>query len=478
LRKKQAELELIRERAERDQREREALETVKTRLEEEKRKVEADLLAERNIAMDKDTLLERSKKREAELEEDVQALQADIDTLDSQLDRAMTAHKASEEKYEALRAAFDEAAEHLARFEQDAEIWRTREAELAGDLTRAESDIQTISAAKEELEKTAEELQHVLSERNEDIARIKERMDIAVADLEAKLAAEVAARYVPLILFSLMLNFSRDLGHSKSEALEKEARQAKEQLAELARTATDYSNMIQKREAEITRIAHDLETCAQERDEFRRECVSLQSSLDTLTRQLDTQKEDHERDAQTHAQLESEIDELRALMDAKISEDGKRAEVERSKEQELNGLRQKVTDLQDQLAETKRQSVALQNKLKVEAESLQTELRSLQTNRADLLQKSKTLEAQRKEAEVVLVNAEKAKRSVESELQSIRSRQIETDGQLAETLKVKEVSVLSWKVNYTYINEIIDLGTSSRCCTYEASKFRGCTPTN
>ncbi|KIJ56408.1 hypothetical protein M422DRAFT_150276 [Sphaerobolus stellatus SS14] len=423
LRKKQAELELIRERADREQREKEALEALKMRLEQDKRKVEADLEAERNLAVDKDALLERSKKREAELEEDVSALQADIDTLDSQLDRAMKAHKASEEKYEALKVAFDEAAEHLAKFEKDAELWKSREAELSDELAKADANIQALTAAKEHIEKNAEELHQALSERNEDIARVKERMDTAVSDLEAKLAAEVAAR---------------DLGNNKADTLEKEARQTKEQLTELARTATDYSNMLQKREAEILRVTNDLDTCLQEREDFRRHSIELQARLDTLSKQLEAQKEDHDRDAQARATLESEIDELRALMDAKVSEDAKRAEVERSKEQELTGLRQKVAELQQQQAEAKRVSLELQNKLKLEASSLQTELRSLQKNYTELMQKEKTLETQQKEAQTALVGAEKAKRTAESELHTVRSRQIEADKQLAEALKAKE----------------------------------------
>ena len=44
------------------------------RLEAEKRRIEDALEAERNLAVDKDTLLERSKKRELELEEEVAAL--------------------------------------------------------------------------------------------------------------------------------------------------------------------------------------------------------------------------------------------------------------------------------------------------------------------------------------------------------------------------------------------------------------------
>ena len=53
---------------------------------------------ERALVVDKDSLLERSKQRESELEEEITALQTDIATLDSQLARAMRLQKESEDK--------------------------------------------------------------------------------------------------------------------------------------------------------------------------------------------------------------------------------------------------------------------------------------------------------------------------------------------------------------------------------------------
>ena len=194
LRKKDAELELIRERAERDQREREALESLKMRLEQGKRKVEEDLEAERRLGIDKDALLARSKKREGQLEDDIQTLQVDIDTLDSQLDRALRAQKATEDKYEALREAFDQAAEHLVRLEHEQVGWTGRETELVERLQKADNEIKRLSSAKEILEKSGEELKLLVSEREEDIARVRERMEAALADMEGKLTAEVKAR--------------------------------------------------------------------------------------------------------------------------------------------------------------------------------------------------------------------------------------------------------------------------------------------
>ena len=49
LRRKEVELAMVKERAERDQREKEALESLKMQLESEKRKIEEDLEAERAL---------------------------------------------------------------------------------------------------------------------------------------------------------------------------------------------------------------------------------------------------------------------------------------------------------------------------------------------------------------------------------------------------------------------------------------------
>ena len=199
LRRKEAELLLAKERAERDKQEREALENLRMRLEADKRKVEEDLTAERALALDKDLLLERSKKRESELEEEIVALQSDLDTLDSQLDRALKLQKESEEKHENLRQAFDQAAEHLVRLEAEQQEWAKKEVELTENLNEAEEDIDILTAEKEELQKVSEDLKSLVAQREEDLARLKERMDTTTSDLDNKLSVEARNRYYLLI---------------------------------------------------------------------------------------------------------------------------------------------------------------------------------------------------------------------------------------------------------------------------------------
>lgn len=194
LRKKDAELQLIKERAEWDKRERDALENLKMALETEKRKIEDDLEGERALGLDKDALLDRSKRREGELEEEVAALQSDLDTLDSQLDRALRIQKESEEKNETLRMAFDQAADHLVRLESQQLEWIGKEAELSDLVAAAQQEIEELQDDKDELQKVSEELTSLVAQREQDLSRTKERMETAIAELEIKLSNELQHR--------------------------------------------------------------------------------------------------------------------------------------------------------------------------------------------------------------------------------------------------------------------------------------------
>jgi myosin protein heavy chain len=181
------------------------MENLKMSLETEMRKIEEDLKAERALALDKDDLLARSKKREAELEDEVSALQADLDNLDSQLDRALNIQKASEEKYDNLRAAFDEAAGHLVRLEGEEREWTLKVAELSGQLDLTSKEIEDLRKERDDLQKLSEELKTLASQLEEDLLRAKERTEIATSELEGKLKLELRNRLFrlpPTLIFS------------------------------------------------------------------------------------------------------------------------------------------------------------------------------------------------------------------------------------------------------------------------------------
>lgn len=220
--------------------------------------------------------------------------------------------------------------------------------------------------------------------------------------------------------------------------MENDARLAKEELSELARTATDYEVVIQRKTVEIDRLTDEVNASRRESEVMKKEIAALQSDIDTLTKELEDQATDGAKVNQAKAKLESELDDLRKLMAAKTDEETRRSKVEASQEQELSALRSQVSNLQSELTDVRRSTTESTNKLKLDIETAQRERETVVKALEEAQAKAKKFENRLNDVEYGIVTAEKAKRTAESELQSIRSRQIDLDGQLAEASKAKE----------------------------------------
>ncbi|KAF9006216.1 hypothetical protein BDZ89DRAFT_1233657 [Hymenopellis radicata] len=300
LRQKEMELALIRERSEREKIEKQNLENLKMSLEAEKRKVDEELAAEPALALDKDALLQRTVKREAELEEELTDLQADAELLDSQLTRAMKLQKEQEEKNADLRQMFYQAADHLVCLESEQKLWVGKESELSGQLlAAAQEEIDNLRREILALEKATEDLKAL---REQDLARAHDRNEVMVKELQGKLDIELK---------------TKELLQCQTTALETQARQAKEQLAELARTTHDDSNMIEKKDERIAHLAEQIASGKRLHAEASQEIGALRGDIDTLAAELEAEQENGQRSTAARAKLQEELDELRRSMEAK-----------------------------------------------------------------------------------------------------------------------------------------------------------------
>lgn len=232
----------------------------------------------------------------------------------------------------------------------------------------------------------------------------------------------------------------RDLIKVKSDDLEQDARQAKEQFTEMARTATEYSHMIQKKEEQLAHLTAQLDLSKSTHTKALKEIIELQSDIDTLVAQLQAEKGDRQQDIAVRTRLQKEVDQLRSLMEAKTSEETRRNEVEKRKEEELADLRLQVSKLQQDLAESRRSALEGQSKLKLELDQAVREHTSLLQSHKSLSERENSAQSQLAKAKISLADLEKTKRSLESELQSLRSRHNDYESQLADATKAKEVS--------------------------------------
>lgn len=231
----------------------------------------------------------------------------------------------------------------------------------------------------------------------------------------------------------------RDLLKSKSDTMERDMRLTKDQVAELTRTATEYSSLISDKEAQVSRVSEELATSKQENRELSKKLIEANGAIANLTAELSTEQINRKRDDSSRAKLQTELDQLRKLVDAKASEETRRSEVEKSKELELSSLRSSVTTLQRELAEARRTVIEVENTLKVELDNAVREHSLMKSSYDTAVDKERRASTQLAEATSKLSELDKFKRGLDSELQSVRSRQLDLDSQLADAQRSREV---------------------------------------
>jgi myosin heavy chain 9/10/11/14 len=245
---------------------------------------------------------------------------------------------------------------------------------------------------------------------------------------------------VPIVTILTNLVFFSDLAKDRADSLEHDVRQARTQLAELTRTASDYSDMIKKKDTDIACLTTELETSKAERGRLSKEILGHRGQIEALTAEVVSQRDSEARHASVQEKLQDELDKLRSLMEAKTSEESRRSEVEKQREAELQDLRLQTGQLQQELSEARRIAFEAQNKLKVDLEASVREHKSLLQSHRSLSDRVQANDHKLKQTEAALAEVEKTKRSQQSELEELRSRKIDADGQLAELQRAKEVT--------------------------------------
>ncbi len=188
--KKQAELAMAKERAERDQAERNRLKEVRSKLAAEKEKVELDLNAEQQLGREKDAILARTKAKEAELLEKIVELENDLGLLDEEREEAVVAASNAKEALTQLQLDREQLLKQVSMLEKEGSAWRTREADLLKETKERSGQVSKLDAERLELLRRVEDLKRDVGTKEEGLRRAKERAEMNVAELEKRLQLE------------------------------------------------------------------------------------------------------------------------------------------------------------------------------------------------------------------------------------------------------------------------------------------------
>lgn len=239
----------------------------------------------------------------------------------------------------------------------------------------------------------------------------------------------------------------------------------KEQLTEVTRSATEYADMISKKEEQIRVISDDLEGFRTESARRQQDIAELRNQKSTLEAQFKTEQQDHSQEQLLRVTLQKELDDLRSLLEAKTSEETRRNEVEKSREAELADLRNQVNDLKHELAEVRRAALESQSKLELERTNAVRDHKSLEASYNSLLKREGDATSQLTRTKAELVELEKSRRGTDFELQTLRTKQIELDTQLSDAVKNKEVGMKPTVLRFFPLTSTAEFGASTACCS-------------
>lgn len=189
MRRKEAELAAVREKADREAAERAKLEQARAELEAERAAIEQSLITERALVLERDSALERSREREAKLAEQLAAAEADVETVDRQLERALEAKKQLDERVARLDAAYANQARLLETLQHAQAVWKAKEAELASQTSVKTAEWDRLVLERDTDRAALVDLRRQLSETAQDRKREEDRLNLVVGSLERRLAS-------------------------------------------------------------------------------------------------------------------------------------------------------------------------------------------------------------------------------------------------------------------------------------------------
>ncbi|KAK8861619.1 hypothetical protein IAR55_002442 [Kwoniella newhampshirensis] len=421
--RKQAELTMAKERAERDEQEKKKLEELKAALVAEKTKVESDLTSERELGLEKDLMLQRSKAREAELEDKVKNLEEDIDLLDGERERAVNAAEAAKHRLSRVQADFEGLVAQTAMLEKQGFAWQKREAELLKDSKERSSTYSKLEQEKQDLARKVEDLKRDVGQKEEALRRAKDRADANAQEMEKRLQLERG---------------KAESGNSQLSAITEEMRRIRVQYDELQQTVKRHESAIASKQRELSHLESQKADSIKAQEAIAQAQTALTVKVDSLRQEAATRESERQAEVVARQKVEKELDDLRKVMAAKSSEDSKRQEADRSREQEMSRLREQVAQLQKSLDNQRDAAQQLANTLRVDVEALKQSHTATQRELKAAQSALKDKEVAMGQMQAKVTEAETGKRKVDMELSAVREQLAQTENELRSNLQVRD----------------------------------------
>lgn len=194
--RRKQELALAKERADREEAAKAALEEQRQKLEAEQHAMAQSLEAMKRSLAERDQLVRTHKQRESDQEEEIQALRDDIDILEEQLDKTQSENMTLKSKYDALLASYNGQLEKDKGIEKQQTVWQQKVSDLTKGMTELQAKAARLTEERDAATNSRQEVETKLQRLREDVVRVKDKTLAAERAAEGKVQEERNRRCV------------------------------------------------------------------------------------------------------------------------------------------------------------------------------------------------------------------------------------------------------------------------------------------
>ncbi|KAK5136700.1 hypothetical protein LTR08_002353 [Meristemomyces frigidus] len=406
VKKREEEIEKLREKMMLEEQSRIKVEDERRRAETEIQNIQHTLESERALALDKEEIFRRLQDREVELTEKLQGALDDQDSLEGQIDELMAACKEAEVQASERRSRLEQAAEIIARLEDEKMVLIERITELDANLEQVERMKSMRSEEEEALQQEVRMLQGHISLR-----------DRKTQELEAKLLQNDEE------MDTKLTTANTDLQGSKKQIREllDENRSVRQQMSDLSTTSASFEDVIRRKDSELAIIRTDLRKFQDDRKRFEDEKRTLTSSFDKVKGNLRNIQAEMEAMKTQHVQLEREAADAKRALDEQTSAN---AQVEMLDSQ-LHDVKGELFQAQMDLSRERQSRDDVKRIATAEYDDLKRDLDALNDSKVTIEKEMYVQTDLTRRATGAREAAEKDRKEYQTELQTLRKKFIE-----------------------------------------------------
>lgn len=307
--------------------ERVRLDQLNHRLEDDKRCVEEILVNEKNAAADQEEILRRTQKRELALEEELQALSVEWDTLETTHQETLRQKLVLDSEAKQLQLSIETLSRDSERLERERFAKENRCQLLEDELAQLQSALD--SATQERRIHDVQRLENLqkleeASANNQQLIRQRDTFQSQSSDLESQLE-QLQKQYDDL--------------KRQFNVISSELAQCRESLAESTRSTILLEASLTKAQRDLTAATDRAAMEVSSREALEQQKRDMTTKLEHLGNELEMEKSLTSRITRQKTKMEQELTDLHQLVDAKGDEQSKMAESRRLRESEFESLR-------------------------------------------------------------------------------------------------------------------------------------------